>query len=282
MMYVKTPLNYTGGKYKLLSQILPLFPKEISVFYDVFCGGMDVSVNVKAKRKIANDKLTQIIEVIKWFKKAGYEEVVRLVEEKEQEYGLDGKGDKLAIDRKERYYALREEYNKKKSPLGLYVLICNAFSNQVRFNSKGNFNMPYGKRHFNSVIKERLKEFIDRLSNVELMSKNLRDMDFSGVERKDFVYCDPPYTITEAAYNKNGGGWSIGDDMYLFEVLDGLNERGIKFAMSNTVSAKGIENKELIEWGKKYNVHHLNMDYGNCNYHRKSQEKTDEVLITNY
>lgn len=100
MMYVKTPLNYTGGKYKLLSQMLPLFPKEINVFYDVFCGGMDVSVNVEAKRKIANDKLTQIIEVIEWFKKVGYEEVVRQVEEKEQEYGLDGKGDKLAIDRR--------------------------------------------------------------------------------------------------------------------------------------------------------------------------------------
>lgn len=281
-MYVKTPLNYTGGKYKLLPQILPLFPKEIECFYDVFSGGLDVSVNVEAKRKIANDKLTPIIEVMEWFKSVGYEEVVRLVEETEREYGLDFSTNNLSKYNKEKYFAFREEYNKNKSPLGLYVLICNSFSNQVRFNSKGNFNMPCGKRHFNPAIKGRLKEFIDKLENIEFMSKNFRDIDFDVVGKNDFVYCDPPYTITEAAYNKNGGGWSTGDDLYLFEVLDKLNERGIKFAMSNAVSTKGVENKELIEWGRKYNVHQLNMDYGNCNYHRKSNEKTDEVLITNY
>ena len=50
--YVKGPLNYTGGKHKLLSQILPLFPKEINTFVDLFCGGGNVTVNVEAKRII--------------------------------------------------------------------------------------------------------------------------------------------------------------------------------------------------------------------------------------
>ena len=36
---IQSPLNYTGGKYKLLPQILPLFPKDIDVFVDLFCGG---------------------------------------------------------------------------------------------------------------------------------------------------------------------------------------------------------------------------------------------------
>ena len=27
MSYIQSPLNYTGGKYKLLPQIEPLFPK---------------------------------------------------------------------------------------------------------------------------------------------------------------------------------------------------------------------------------------------------------------
>ena len=53
--YVKGPLNYTGGKHKLLPQILPLFPKEINTFVDLFCGGGNVTVNVEAKRIIGND-----------------------------------------------------------------------------------------------------------------------------------------------------------------------------------------------------------------------------------
>ena len=40
--YIKSPLNYTGGKYKLLPQILPLFPNEIDTFIDLFGGGVQL------------------------------------------------------------------------------------------------------------------------------------------------------------------------------------------------------------------------------------------------
>ena len=52
---IKSPLNYTGGKYKLLPQILPYFPSNINTFVDMFCGGLNVSANVKCKKIIAND-----------------------------------------------------------------------------------------------------------------------------------------------------------------------------------------------------------------------------------
>ena len=53
--YIKSPMNYTGGKYKLLNQILPLFPKDINTFVDLFTGGCSVAVNVNANKIIAND-----------------------------------------------------------------------------------------------------------------------------------------------------------------------------------------------------------------------------------
>jgi len=31
---IQSPLNYTGGKFKLLPQILPLFPQNIDIFVD--------------------------------------------------------------------------------------------------------------------------------------------------------------------------------------------------------------------------------------------------------
>ena len=37
--YIQSPLNYTGGKYKLLNQLVPLFPKNINTFIDLFGGG---------------------------------------------------------------------------------------------------------------------------------------------------------------------------------------------------------------------------------------------------
>ena len=50
MKYVKSCLNYTGGKYKLLPQIIPLFPEDINMFVDLFCGGCNVGINVNAKK----------------------------------------------------------------------------------------------------------------------------------------------------------------------------------------------------------------------------------------
>ena len=53
--YVKSPMNYIGGKYKLLPQILPLFPDKISMFYDIFGGGGSLSLNVNSKYVYYND-----------------------------------------------------------------------------------------------------------------------------------------------------------------------------------------------------------------------------------
>lgn len=51
----KSPLNYTGGKFKLLPQILPLFPDNINTFIDLFTGGCNVGVNVEANKIVCND-----------------------------------------------------------------------------------------------------------------------------------------------------------------------------------------------------------------------------------
>ena len=52
---IASPLNYTGGKYKLLPQIFPLFPDNVNTFVDIFCGGCNVGINVNAQHIICND-----------------------------------------------------------------------------------------------------------------------------------------------------------------------------------------------------------------------------------
>ena len=71
--------------------------------------------------------------------------------------------------------------------------------------------------------------------------------------------------------------------LFRSELLDKLNERGIKFALSNVFYHKGETNEKLIEWSKKYIVTYLDKTYSNCNYHIKERNaKTVEVLVTNY
>lgn len=49
MVYIKSPIFYMGNKYKLLDQLIPFFPTDINVFYDIFGGSGVVSANVSAK-----------------------------------------------------------------------------------------------------------------------------------------------------------------------------------------------------------------------------------------
>ena len=60
---IQSPLNYTGGKYKLLPQILPFFPENINCFVDLFCGGCNVGINVHAKKYVYNDSCEPLINL---------------------------------------------------------------------------------------------------------------------------------------------------------------------------------------------------------------------------
>ena len=280
MEYVKSPLNYTGGKYKLLPQLLELFPKQVNTFVDLFAGGGDVSVNVKAEKVVFNDLMWQVPEMLQEFKKIGVEESLRKIDGYISSYDL-------SKENKEGYLALRELYNKGKSdPLMLYTLICYSFNNQIRFNNKGAYNMPFGKDRssFNPTLREKFIIFVQRLQSMEIQfsSKDFRELDLDTLGENDFVYCDPPYLITVASYNENGG-WGEQAERDLLAKLDTLDKAGVKFGLSNVFESKRKENTILKEWAKGYTVHYLDHTYSNCSYHKKDKQSKDiEVFITNY
>ncbi len=64
---LKSPLNYIGGKYRLLNQISPLFPNEIDNFIDLFAGGCNVGINAEAEKVFFNDNLTFLVEMYQTF-----------------------------------------------------------------------------------------------------------------------------------------------------------------------------------------------------------------------
>ncbi len=276
--YIKSPLNYTGGKHRLLPQILPLFPNGISCFVDLFTGGANVAVNTNAERIIANDICKPVIDIYMAMQSVGIETLLQEIKEK---ISLNN----LTSYDKEAYLKFREKYNESsdKNPLDLFILICHGFNNQIRFNKKGLFNMPFGKRTFNESTEKNLIDFHHAIRDISFSNVDFRDFNIDSLTKEDLVYCDPPYLITCATYNEQGR-WGDVDDKDLMVFLDRLNERGIRFALSNVLKNKGKENVGLIEWSEKYNVYHLSNTYSNCSYHAKdiSKTTTDEVLITNY
>ncbi len=302
---IQSPLNYTGGKFKLLPQILPLFPKNINRFFDFFCGGCNVSINVNCNEVICIDNNRNLIYLYQTFQNIDKEVIFEWIYEIISKYGLslvskygykfyNCEGSKgLGTYNKEPFNRLRDDFNKYEKLdyfyyVMLYVIIVYAFNNQIRFNSKGEFNLPVGKRDFNERMQNKLSNFIDKIKNqnCKFICKDFRNFDIDNFISNDFVYADPPYLITCATYNENGG-WNENDEIDLLNFLDEINNKNIKFALSNVLYSNGRENQFLTEWIKKnkniYKVIHLNKSYANSNYQKKDKiSKSDEVLIINY
>ena len=301
---IQSPLNYTGGKFKLLPQILPLFPTNIDIFVDLFCGGANVGVNVKSNTTILNDTNDNLTLLFSMFKNLG-NDFLPLIDEiiekyqlsQSSKYGYDyyncDSNTGLAPYNKDKFLKLRDDFNNSKD-IGyyhyamLYTLILYSFNNQIRFNSNGHFNLPVGKRDYNEKMKQKLQKFIDRLKGKDYKFSNLdfRDFDISTLNSNSFVYADPPYLITCATYNEQGG-WNEADEHDLLDFLNDLHKNNIKFALSNVLRSKGKENSILIDWTQrnsdKYKVINLNYSYNNSNYQTKNKnEITEEVLIINY
>ena len=98
------------------------------------------------------------------------------------------------------------------------------------------------------------------------------------------MYIDPPYLITCATYNENGG-WTNDDEKCLLNFIDNLNNKGIKFAFSNVLNSKGKSNEILKDWlkNRNYFTYHLDFNYANSNYQKKNKIASSyEVLIVNY
>lgn len=261
-------IPYTGNKQKLLPELFKLFPDRNSYmrFIDCFCGGLSVSLNVP-KPVLSNDYDRTLIDM---YKRLQMLPDLSSVRELIKQHGL-GKNEKEA------YLTFRDAYNKNKDPLWLYVLILHSFSNVNRTNDKGDFNANFGCRTLNDSTVKRFEHFKNNVRGIEFSSASFKDLDIC---LNDFVYCDPPYLITDAVYNKF---WNEEREHELYDFLDNLNSNGIKFGLSNVTHHAGKQNDILIEWMQKYNVHNLDKKYL-LGQHTDSyeQNKTQEVYVCNY
>ena len=283
----KSPLNYIGGKYKILDQILPLFPKNINQFVDLFAGGGNVGININAQKVFFNDNLTFLIKMYAKFKELGIEQTLPYIEQQIKEYKLSQTNEKGYLD-------FRKKYNKDRKPLDLFVLIAYSFNHQIRFNNSHEYNNPFGRNRssFNETMKFNLHQFITRLNEIEteFTDKCFSEFDFSILDKNDFVYADPPYLITTGTYNdgKRGfKGWGVNEEKLLLKKLDELNDRNIRFGLSNVLEHKRKTNEFLTNWlekNKNYKVNYIDINYSNSNYQTKNRDRNGsvEVLITNY
>ena len=279
--YIKSPINYIGNKYKLISQIIPLFPEKISTFVDVFGGSGTVLINTNAEHYIYNDVNPYVEGIFRGLIETDTQTIIDAIETIIQEYSLS-KTNKDGFEKLRDFY--NKEDNKEKDWITLYTLMCHSFNHQFRFNTKHEYNSSFGKNrsYFSERQKIDLRQMKERMTtDIVTMSKSFKDIDYSDFDENDLLYFDPPYLNSVGNYNdgKRGfEGWNEKNERDLLDLLDSLNGK-TRFALSNNLK---YENELLNKFKDKYKVYSLSGNYVNCNYHKLDRSRDKEVLITNY
>lgn len=295
----RSPLFYVGDKYKLYPKISEYFPKTINRFIEPFTGGGSVFINVKANEYHLNDIDPNVINIHQFLIKqsvnpeAFFEDVFKVI----QKYNLSHSyiKDIVPLELKNQwvktYYAkfnkqgfdkLKISYNSsnEKSVLHLYMLLIYGFNRMLRFNSKGEYNIPVGNVDFNKNTETALRDYFRLTKQKKIHFYNLDFLDFFKeieFQKDDFVYLDPPYLITFSEYNKL---WNEETEKRLLNFLEWLDNQNVKFAISNVSHYKGKINHHFLEWSKQYNSFEVKSNY--ISYHDNSNKEFKEVLITNY
>jgi len=263
----RSPLFYVGDKYKLYPKIRKFFPKTINRFIEPFTGGGSVFLNVNANEYLLNDIDTNVINIHRFLieqsqnPKAFFDSVFEVIEEYNlsHSYIKDIVPQELKDEWIKTYYAkfnkdgfdkLKADYNSstEKSVLHLYLLLIFGFNRMLRFNSKGEYNLPVGNVDFNKNTEVALNDYFRLTKQKNIQFHNLDFLDFFkqiDFQEDDFVYLDPPYLITFSEYNKL---WNEETEKRLLDFLEWLDTQNVKFAVSNVSHYKGKVNQQFFEW----------------------------------
>ena len=295
----RSPLFYVGDKYKLVREIRTHFPQTINRFIEPFVGGGSVMMNVEANSYLLNDINSYVINLHKMLQsyigreKEFMEEIYNIIDSYKLSLSLRSDVVPQAMKKADpkTYYA---RYNKagylqmkadfiakgQQNMMKLYLLLIYGFNHMLRFNGKGQFNLPVGNVDFNQNVQNALSDYFLLLSQKQTKWFNEDYKQFLGgidYEKDDLVYLDPPYLITFSEYNKL---WNEDTERDLLALLDDLNAKGINFAISNVIHYRGRINNIFLEWSKQYHSHSIKSNY--ISFNDNSIKKFSEVLITNY
>lgn len=243
-------LKWAGGKGQLLPVLNLNYPKElisgqIETYIEPFVGGgavfFDIANQFTFKRAYLFDVNPELVILYNVIKDSVEELITLLITLSEEFLSLDSDG------REAFFYSMREQYNAGSKGLSSKYLVARAthtiflnrtcFNGLFRVNSKGHFNVPYGKyRNPNIVMSDRL-----RAASYALSKATIKQADFAEstkyIEGNTFIYYDPPYRPLNLTSSFNSYAKDSFDDREqarLADTYNALDKRGVLQLLSNS------------------------------------------------
>ena len=243
------PIKCQGIKSKLVPWIRDNVKWDnLAKWIEPFVGSGVVGFNMKPKKAIFCDNNPHIINFYNEIKSGKINPVII-------RQFLKSEGQKLSENGQDYYYEVRKRFNKQHNPLDFLFLNRACFNGVIRFNSNGEFNVPYGHKNerftqsYITKIVNQVKwvsEFI-RLNDWEFLCQDFR-ITLSTTTNRDFVYCDPPYIGRHTDYYNS---WSEEDEKSLYWLLISGEAN---FILSTWHSNQHRENSYINDLWSEFNI----------------------------
>lgn len=267
-------VKWVGGKRQIINQIAKYIPKSFSTYYEPFLGGGAVLFELQPKTAVVNDinaELINLYEVIK-------NNVNELIDDLKQHRNDETYFYELReLDRNKEYYNHLTPIQRASR---LIYLNKTCYNGLFRVNKAGQFNTPFGNYKNPNIVNEYTLKAVSSYFNKAQITFTCKDFNeaLKGARKGAFVYLDPPYDpVSDSAsftgYDK--GGFDQSEQIRLKNACDKLNEKGIKFLLSNSATdfIKDLYKDYKIEIIQAKRVINSKAD---------KRGEIDEVLVMNF
>lgn len=226
-VYQRPFLKWLGGKTDSLDYIFNEVPDNARRFIEPFMGSGIVGLNAEPKNKIMSDMNRDLVELYRHVVESPsrFVDIVK---------SLFADGNKQEI-----YYQRRDDFNK--TPIGyiersaLFVYLNrHCFNGVCRYNSSGDFNVPFGKYATVGLPTKEILNFSNSMKDAAFLWADFRDV-FDIALPGDVFYCDPPYVpVVESGFvNYSGDGFSTKDQQDLADCARKACKKGATVLISN-------------------------------------------------
>ena len=276
MIKAKPFVKWAGGKRQILDKLKSHVPEEFNTYFEPFVGGGALLFDLAPQNAIINDSNEELINVFKVLcNDKKYSKMCRYLNKYERKHDEEFYYEIRNIDRNRKKF---NRLNDSKRAARTIYLNKACFNGLYRVNSKGEFNVPFGKKtKVNTYDGENLLNVHSylTLNNINILCTDFEDA-VSAAKEGDFVYFDPPYDSDTSTFNSyTEDGFNKDEQRRLAKVFKELDKKGVKVMLSNHNT---ILIKELY---KDYNFHVIEAKRS-INSNGKKRGKVEEVIITNY
>lgn len=283
---MKPMLKYSGGKAKEIPNILPYIPEFDGRYVEPFFGGGAMYFHLEPKKAIINDINTKLIDFYKAVKcnfnplRKELDEVELLYSKNQKEFDelrMENPNEKIINKNEDMYYRMRSMFNgispKEYSDALLYYYINKtAYSGMIRYNSKGEFNVPFG-RYATLNTKSVTLSHSKLLESTEIYNTNYFDI-FNMCNSGDFVFLDPPYDCVFSDYGNKEykDGFNEDNHRKLSEDFKNLPCKAMMVIGKTPLTEELYGNNIVDEYKKNYSV----------NIRNRFKSDAMHIIVTNW